>query len=90
MRDDQLDAVTPMPGTSVRELLNHLLGLTVAFRDAAPRSTAHTRTPPAKVTEPLPDGWREMLDTQLVELAEAWAAPSLDGHDQGGGRRPAR
>ena len=43
VRDDQLDATTPMPGTSVRELLNHLLGLTVAFRDAARKIDGPTR-----------------------------------------------
>lgn len=33
--DAHLDAPTPMVGTPVRELLQHLIGLTVAFRDAA-------------------------------------------------------
>ena len=76
VRDDQLDAPTPMPGTSVGELLNHLLGLTVAFRDAAAKlDGSTTRTPPAKVTEPLPDGWRDLLETRLAELAAAWASP---------------
>ena len=76
VRDDQLDAPTPMPGTSVRELLNHLLGLTVAFRDAAAKLDGPTTsTPPAKVTEPLPDGWRDLLNTRLAELAAAWASP---------------
>ena len=76
VRDDQLDAPTPMPGTSVRELLNHLLGLTVVFCDAAAKLDGpSTSTPPAKVTEPLPEGWRELLDTRLAELAVAWASP---------------
>jgi uncharacterized protein (TIGR03086 family) len=73
VRDDQLDAPTPMPGTSVRELINHLLGLSVAFRDAAAKLTGPTTsTPPAKVTEPLPDDWRSLLDRRLAELADAW------------------
>lgn len=73
VHQDQLDAPTPMVGTTVRELLNHLLGLTVAFRDAAAKLDGPTTsTPPAKVTEPLPDDWRALLDRQLGELADAW------------------
>jgi len=73
VRDEQLDAPTPMPGTSVGELLHHLLGLTVAFRDAAAKLDGPTTsTAPAKVTAPLPDGWRALLDTRLAELAAAW------------------
>jgi uncharacterized protein (TIGR03086 family) len=71
--DDQLDGITPMPGTSVRELINHLLGLSVAFRDAAAKVNGPTTsTPPAKVTEPLPDDWRAVLNRRLAELADAW------------------
>ncbi len=87
VRDDQLDATTPMPGTSVRELLNHLLGLTVAFRDAARKIDGPTTsTPPAKVTDPLPDDWRALLDAQLIELAEAWQDDSAwQGMTKAGG-----
>ena len=87
VRDDQLDAPTPMPGTSVRELLNHLLGLTVAFRDAAAKLDGPTTsTPPAKVTEPLPDDWRTLLDARLPELAAAWQDDAAwDGMTKAGG-----
>ena len=87
VREDQLDAPTPMPGTSVRELLNHLLGLTVAFRDAAAKLDGPTtNTPPAKVTEPLPDAWRDLLDKRLAELAAAWAsADAWSGMTKAGG-----
>ena len=87
VRDDQLDAATPMPGTSVRELLNHLLGLTIAFRDAARKLDGPTTsTPPAKVTEPLPEGWRALLDAQLLELAAAWREESAwQGTTKAGG-----
>jgi uncharacterized protein (TIGR03086 family) len=87
VRDDQLDATTPMPGTSVRELLNHLLGLSVAFRDAAAKLEGPTTsTPPAKVTEPLPRDWRTLLDQRLAELAEAWNdATAWEGMTKAGG-----
>jgi len=85
--DDQLDAITPMPGTSVSELLNHLLGLSVAFRDAAAKLEGPTTsTPPAKVTEPLPGDWRTRLDQRLAELAEAWTdASAWEGMTMAGG-----
>jgi uncharacterized protein (TIGR03086 family) len=87
VRDDQLDAATPMPGTSVRELLHHLLGLTVAFRDAASKlDEPTTSTPPGKVTEPLPGDWRALLDAQLLDLAEAWRDDSAwQGMTKAGG-----
>jgi uncharacterized protein (TIGR03086 family) len=87
VRDDQLDATTPMPGTSVRDLVNHLLGLSVAFRDAAAKVEGPTTsTPPAKVTEPLPGGWRAQLDRRLAELAEAWKDDSAwEGTTTAGG-----
>ena len=68
-------------------LLQHLLGLTVAFRDAASKIKGPTtQTPPAPVTDPLPDGWRELLPRHLDELAEAWTAPAAwDGMTTAGG-----
>ena len=87
VRDEQLDDPTPMPGTSVRELVNHLLGLRVAFRDAAAKLDGPTTsTPPAKVTEPLPADWRTLLDARLHELAAAWQDDAAwDGMTKAGG-----
>ena len=51
--DDQLDDPTPCTGTSVRVMVNHLLGLTVAFRDAAGKVEGPTTsTPPGPITAP--------------------------------------
>ncbi|MDQ3475653.1 MAG: TIGR03086 family metal-binding protein [Actinomycetota bacterium] len=87
IRDDQLDDPTPCTDTSVGELLNHLLGLTVAFRDAAGKIDGPTTsTPPAKVSTPLPDNWRQRLRTQLDEVARAWGDPmAWDGMTMAGG-----
>ena len=85
--DDRLDVATPSPGTSVQMLLQHLLGLSVAFRDAAAKIQGPTtQTPPAPVTDPLPTGWREALTRHLAELAAAWQDPEAwDGMTTAGG-----
>lgn len=85
--DDQLDDPTPCDDTSVAALLNHLLGLTIAFRDAAGKVTGPTTsTPPPKTTGDLPDDWRGKLNTQLGELGQAWDDESAwDGMTMAGG-----
>ncbi|MBM6399355.1 TIGR03086 family metal-binding protein [Phycicoccus sonneratiae] len=76
VREEHLGAPTPM-GPDVTGLVHHLLGLTVAFRDAAGKVEGPTTgTPPAPVVGQLPDGWREELRTRLAELGEAWADPT--------------
>ncbi len=76
VRDDQLDLPTLLDGP-VRQLANHLLGLCVAFRDAAAKVDGPTtNTPPAPVEDPLPDDWRSLLDSRLAELAVAWSDPA--------------
>lgn len=73
--DDQLDSPTPT-GQSVRVVVNHLLGLAVAFRDAAAKTVGpSTQTAPVADESQLPDSWRTELDRRLEELAEAWRAP---------------
>ncbi len=87
VRDDQLDGPTPMGDRTVAELLQHLLGLSVAFRDAAGKVDGPTTgTPPGPVTEPLPDGWRDLLRSRLGELAGAWSDPAAwEGDTTAGG-----
>jgi uncharacterized protein (TIGR03086 family) len=76
VREEHLAAPTPM-GVDVTGLLHHLLGLTVAFRDAAGKVDGpSTRTPPEPVAGPLPEGWREELRATLAGLGEAWTDPS--------------
>ena len=70
--DDQLDAPTPM-GQPVRMVIHHLLGLSVAFRDAAAKATGPTTSrAPEPEDGPLPDGWRSELEKRLFDLTNAW------------------
>ncbi len=87
--DDQLDDPTPCTDTPVRVMVNHLLGLTVAFRDAAGKIEGPTTsTPPGPVTDLLPDNWREVLRTQLDEVAQVWRDPQAwEGMTMAGGVR---
>lgn len=85
--DEQLDDPTPSPGITVQMLVQHLLGLSVAFRDAAAKIQGPTtQTPPAPVHDPLPAGWRELAGARLDELARAWQREDAwDGTTTAGG-----
>ncbi|MEV8225733.1 TIGR03086 family metal-binding protein [Streptomyces sp. NPDC079167] len=85
--DRQLDGPTPCPDYAVRELLGHLLGLTVAFRDAAHKKSGPTTgTPPTSALPVLPDDWRTALPPLLDELVDAWRSPAaLEGMTRAGG-----
>jgi uncharacterized protein (TIGR03086 family) len=89
VRDDQLADPTPCAGTSVAALLDHLEGLTVAFRLAAEKSP-QAGGPSADAAHLAPD-WRTRIPAQLDALAAAWRAPGAsDGHtDIAGMRMPA-
>ncbi|MGW7204981.1 TIGR03086 family metal-binding protein [Streptomyces sp. NPDC054837] len=77
VRDDQLADPTPCPATAVRNLLGHLLGLAVAFRDAARKDLGPTtNTAPTAAVPDIGPGWREELPKVLDELADAWRDPS--------------
>ena len=84
--DEQLGRPTPIQ-QPVASLVQHLLGLSLAFRDAAGKIDGPTtNTPPAPVTDPLPDDWRSQLDNRLDEVALAWKAPDAwDGMTKAGG-----
>ncbi|MFJ9898007.1 TIGR03086 family metal-binding protein [Streptomyces sp. NPDC091280] len=75
--DEQLTDVTPCPGTAVRNMLGHLLGLSVAFRDAAHKDLGvMTDTAPDSAASDPGPGWREDLPRVLDALAEAWRDPA--------------
>ena len=74
VRDDQLTDPTPCAGTSVAALLDHLVGLTLAFRNAAEK--APQSGGPRADADNLPPDWRTRLPQQLDGLVAAWQQPS--------------
>ncbi|MFF3205891.1 TIGR03086 family metal-binding protein [Streptomyces sp. NPDC002962] len=77
VRDEQLGDGTPCPGCAVRNMLGHLTGLAVAFRDAARKDLGPmTDTPPDAAAPEIGPGWREELAKALDELADAWRDPA--------------
>ncbi|MFE0674967.1 TIGR03086 family metal-binding protein [Streptomyces sp. NPDC058867] len=75
--DERLDDATPCPRLPVRAMLGHLLGLSVAFRDAGLKDLGPTTdTAPTDAEPQLGPGWREELPKVLGELAEAWRHPA--------------
>ncbi|MFJ5258862.1 TIGR03086 family metal-binding protein [Streptomyces sp. NPDC088387] len=77
VRDDQLADVTPCPGSAVRNILGHVAGLSLAFRDAGRKDLGVTTDTDPGTTEPdIAPGWREELPVVLDELAEAWRDPA--------------
>ncbi|MCT9092799.1 TIGR03086 family metal-binding protein [Streptomyces sp. ASQP_92] len=88
VRDDQLGASTPCPAYALRELLAHVLGLSVAFQHAARKETGpSTATAPGSVPPPeLPADWRELMPESLAAMAAAWRDPAAwEGETQAGG-----
>ncbi|WP_405720189.1 TIGR03086 family metal-binding protein [Streptomyces sp. NBC_01537] len=87
--DDQLEAPTPCPGYAVRNMLGHLLGLSVAFRDAGRKELGErTGTAPGTVLPDIDDdgNWRGELPKALDELAATWREPGAwEGMTQAGG-----
>ena len=74
VRDDQLDAITPMD-QPVRVVVHHLIGLAQAFCDAAGKQTGPSvSTPPSPQDGPLPEGWRDEVQQRLREMADAWGS----------------
>ncbi|MEU9305530.1 TIGR03086 family metal-binding protein [Streptomyces sp. NPDC048269] len=77
VQDTRLADRTPCPAYSVSDLLGHLAGLAVAFRDAARKDLGPTTdTAPGAAAPSLPADWREELPRVLGELAEAWRDPA--------------
>jgi uncharacterized protein (TIGR03086 family) len=73
--DSALGAPTPSVGTSVAALLDHLVGLTEAFRVAAAKE-ADPGPPPEASGDHLDPQWRTVLPKQLDALVAAWRDPA--------------
>ncbi|MCX4701774.1 TIGR03086 family metal-binding protein [Streptomyces sp. NBC_01352] len=75
--DEQLSGPTPCPDYAVRNLLGHLAGLAVAFRDAGRKDLgATTDTSPTSALPDIGPGWRQELPKVLEELGDAWRDPA--------------
>ncbi|MFJ1970519.1 TIGR03086 family metal-binding protein [Streptomyces sp. NPDC087903] len=75
--EERLADGTPCPDYAVRNLLGHLAGLSVAFRDAARKDLGvSTGTAPGAFVPDIASGWREELSKALDELADAWRDPA--------------
>ncbi|MFE1234047.1 TIGR03086 family metal-binding protein [Streptomyces sp. NPDC058745] len=85
--DERLGDPTPCPEYAVREVLAHVAGLSVAFRDAARKDFGPTTgTPPGTERPVLEDDWRTELPKALDDLAAAWREPGAwEGDTQAGG-----
>ncbi|MEP6695364.1 MAG: TIGR03086 family metal-binding protein [Pseudonocardiales bacterium] len=85
--DDQLTDPTPCPGTPVAGLLDHFMGLSLAFLWAARKSTPEGGGgPPHADAANLDEDWRTTLPQRLEELAEAWRDPAAwEGMTEAGG-----
>ncbi len=85
--DDQLTDPTPCGNTPVAQLLDHVDGLSQAFRAAAAKDLGPlTSQAPSPDAGRLTDDWRTRIPAQLAALAEAWkAGDAWEGMTQAGG-----
>jgi uncharacterized protein (TIGR03086 family) len=86
--DEQLEAPTPCEGRTVGQMLQHLVGLCVAFRAAAEKDFG-----PLTDTSPEDAGWaeaqadwRDALSANVEALVAAWRVPEAhEGMTRAGG-----
>ena len=86
--DEEMALPTPCDGINVGDLLSHIVGLSIAFRDAAAKSTTGTNAgpPPRASAGDLPPEWRQHLPVRLDELVAAWRQPEAwEGETTAGG-----
>jgi uncharacterized protein (TIGR03086 family) len=91
VKDDQLGGPNPCADTTVTCLLDHLLGLSLAFTWAARKTTGTGGAGDgsdrgSQTTELLDPNWRTLLPERLGELADAWRDPmAWTGMTEAGG-----
>ena len=87
--DDELICPTPCPGWTVAALLDHLMGLSFAFTQAARKRTDAPGTDgplPSPSAQHLSRHWRSRLPVLLEDLANAWKDPAAwTGTSRSGG-----
>jgi uncharacterized protein (TIGR03086 family) len=77
--DDELSAPTPCTDWTVAALLDHLMGLSFAFAQAARQRTdapGVAEPPPSPSAQHLSRHWRSRLPVLLEELSTAWKDPA--------------
>jgi uncharacterized protein (TIGR03086 family) len=78
--EEQLTDPTPCQGSSVATLLDHLMGLSLAFtwaaRKSAPPTDGRAPGPGQASADHLDPAWRELLPGRLDDLVKAWREPS--------------
>ncbi len=89
VRDEDLLRPTPCAAYPVGALLDHLLGLSLAFTTSARKqllAAGDEGVPGTSSVERLDPAWRERLPVALEEVAAAWREPgALDGEAVAGG-----
>ncbi|MBE1606663.1 TIGR03086 family metal-binding protein [Actinopolymorpha pittospori] len=95
VKDDQLSAPTPCAIYTVADLLDHLMGLSLAFTWAATKATEPLRAQTGDLAQAEPGlgsaanldpEWRKLLPVRLGELVEAWRDPAAwEGTTEAGG-----
>ncbi len=91
--DDRLGAPTPCPDLPVAALLDHIMGLSLAFTWGARKSDEGKGLGPGQSSaDALDPEWRTVLPVRLAGLAEAWRDPAAwEGTAEVGGvRMPAQ
>jgi uncharacterized protein (TIGR03086 family) len=87
--DAELNHPTPCPDWTVAALLDHLMGLSYAFTQAARKRTDVPGTsgpPPQPSAEHLSGHWRSRLPVLLEDLSTGWKDPAAwTGTSQAGG-----
>ncbi|MBM2615416.1 TIGR03086 family protein [Actinoplanes sp. LDG1-06] len=82
IRDDQLGDATPCTEYQVRDLLNHLFQVVVAFQGAAKKEPLDMSSTPDSLTE----GWRDRFAEETERMIAAWSDPAaLEGVSPGMG-----
>jgi uncharacterized protein (TIGR03086 family) len=77
--DEDLTAPTPCPDWTAGDLLDHIMGFSWAFTQAARKSTdapGVSGPPPEPSAANLPPHWRSRLPVLLEDLATAWKDPA--------------
>src|SRR3954447_16846447 len=74
VRDSQLDDPTPCDGTPVAGMLDHLMGLSLAFRMGAEKQPLSDGAQAS--ADSLDPDWRSELPARLDALAAAWRHPT--------------